>query len=68
MNDYNIVFAIHKIVNIAYDKYLKNNNIVKDLELREIYLSGVENFVMVLGLSEILDEFVYLEQGNLEYF
>ena len=67
LNEYNIRYAIPKILNIVYDKYLKNNNLVKDLDLIELYFSRAENFVMVWGHSEILDEFVCLEQGSLEY-
>ena len=67
LNEYNIILAIPKILNIAYDKYLKNNILVKDLELKEIYFSRAENFVMVWGHSELYDEFVCLEHGSLEY-
>ena len=67
LNEYNILHAIPKLLNIAYDKYLKNNNLVKDLDLKELYFSRAESFVMISGHSEILDEFVCLEQGSLEY-
>ena len=67
LNEYNLIKVNNNISTIAYDNFLKYNYLVKDLELREIYLSRVNNFVMIWGHMETLDQFICLEEGSLEY-
>ena len=52
LNEYSILGILKNITGFSYDNYLKNNNLVKDVELKYIYLSKVENFVVVWGHME----------------
>ena len=65
LNEYNIINAIPNIS--LYDNFLKFNHLVKDLELKETSLSRADNFVVVWGHMEVLDQIICIEEGSLEY-
>ena len=67
LNEYSILDILKNITDFSCDNYLKNNDLVKNLELKDIYLSKVENFVLIWGHMEVFDEFICLESGNLEF-
>ena len=66
LNEYNIAEDFLNVSGI-YDQYLKNNYLVNDLDLTNIYLSKVDNYVVVWGHMETLDQFICLQEGNLEF-
>ena len=58
LNEYSILDILKNITDFSCDNYLKNNDLVKNLELKDIYLSKVENFVLIWGHMEVFDEFI----------
>ena len=67
LHEYNIEEAIMNISYFSYDKYLGNNFLVNDLDLINIYLSKVENYIVVWGHMETQDQFICLSEGSLEF-
>ena len=67
LNELNTVEANPNILKIIYGKYLINNYLVSDLELRDIYLSNAEKYVVLWGHMEMRDMFICIEQGSLEF-
>ena len=67
LNEYNVLDANINLTRIIYDNYLKYNYLVKDLELKEIDMSYVENYVVIWGHMEQSDQFICLDQGSLEF-
>lgn len=49
------------------DSFLKNNFLVNDLYLKDIYFSSAETFVVVWGHMEIDEQFICVDGGNLEF-
>ena len=66
LNEYNIGSNFNNVSGIN-EQYLKNNYLVNDLTLTNIYLSKVENYVVVWGHMETNDQFLCLKEGNLEF-
>ena len=66
LNKYNIAENFNNVSGI-YEQYLKNNYLVNDLYITNIYLSKVDNYVVVWGHTETVDQFICLQEGNLEF-
>jgi hypothetical protein len=67
LNEFSISQALYNLTKIAYDKFLINNYLVRDLELKDIYLSSVTRYVVIWGHMEVKDEFICIEEGSLEF-
>ena len=67
LNEFNIFEADPNITNIIYKKYLTNNYLINALEIRDIFLSNAENYVVIWGHMEMKDEFICIEHGSLEF-
>ena len=67
LNEYKITSYLNNISNFSFEKNISNNNIIiKDLSLKDIYLSKAQSHIVVWGHMEIFDEFICLSKGNLE--
>ena len=66
LNEFNL-FNLENVTDKISEKYLKNNYLVNNLELKHIYFSRAESFVVVGGHMETFDNFICIQQGNIEF-
>ena len=67
LNEYKITPYLNNISNFSLEKNIsKENYIINDLNLKDIFLSKTHSHIVVWGHMEIYDEFICISEGNLE--
>jgi hypothetical protein len=68
LNEYPIINYISNNTEFSYKKNVsKENFLIDELNLKNIYLSKSQSHIVVWGHMEIYDEFICILEGNLEF-
>jgi len=68
LNEYPILNYLRNISNYSYEKNISlNNYLIRELNLKDIYISKAQSHVVIWGNMEIYDEFICIPEGNLEF-
>ena len=68
MNEYKITSYLSNISEFSFEKNIsKDNFLISDLNLKDVYLSKSQSHIIVNGHMEIYDEFICISEGNLVF-
>ena len=68
LNEYPLINYLNNIDNFTYEQNIsKENFIINELNLKDIYLSKAQSHIVIWGHMEINDEFICVSEGNLEF-